>query len=289
MICNDLQSKSGRRVLSVDVVGRGRSSFLQKGDVDGYGYSQYCTDMISLLRKETVGHQTVDWIGTSMGGLIGLTLASSLLNPARLVSSVPIDCSNLPRFRRMVINDIGPFVPREGLSRLLDYVTNHPPSFPNLASLNDYLRKSYRPFGPLTDKEWMHMTLSTAVLDKDFCEEGGNQLLLDDPLLSKSDPNEPLAVRLHFDPCLSRNLAFSNDIDLVSAIWEPIPKHTENGPEVMLIRGMLSDLLTPSTVELMRSSGPGLAHFVEFEGIGHAPALFDPIQVSEIVKFLNSS
>src|SRR5262249_37392178 len=81
-----------RRVGWRDMVGRGKSDWLADGA--GYGYPQYCADMNALIAR--LGVESVDWVGTSMGGLIGLMLAA--------LPGAPI--------RRLVLNDIGPLVPK---------------------------------------------------------------------------------------------------------------------------------------------------------------------------------
>ncbi|MEZ5669509.1 MAG: alpha/beta hydrolase [Alphaproteobacteria bacterium] len=127
---------AGRRVVCPDVVGRGRSMWLT--DPAGYGYPQYCADMAALIARLDV--EAVDWVGTSMGGLIGMFLAAGLRSP----------------IRRLVMNDIGPLIPGAFLGRLAAYV-GKPVRFDTLEQGEAYLREIHAPFGTLTDAQWRHL------------------------------------------------------------------------------------------------------------------------------------
>lgn len=129
------------RVLCPDVVGRGRSQWLAvKAD---YGYPQYCADMAALIARS--GAESVDWVGTSMGGLIGMMLAAQPQSPVR----------------RLAINDVGPFIPKIALERIAAYV-GLPVSFGDIDELETYLRVVAAPFGPLTDDQWRHLAEHSA-------------------------------------------------------------------------------------------------------------------------------
>src|SRR5215470_11982211 len=125
-----------RRVVCPDMAGRGRSDWLADGV--GYGYPQYCADMNALIAR--LGVESVDWVGTSMGGLIGLMLAA--------LPGAPI--------RRLVLNDIGPLVPQAALVRMAGYVGKDP-AFADRAALEAYLRQVHAAFGPLDDADWQHL------------------------------------------------------------------------------------------------------------------------------------
>src|SRR5258708_7287546 len=103
-----------RRVVCPDMAGRGRSGWL--ADAADYGYQQYCADMNALIAR--LGVEAVDWVGTSMGGLIGLMLAAMPESP----------------IRRLVLNDIGPFIPKAALERMAGYVGKDP-AFADRAAL----------------------------------------------------------------------------------------------------------------------------------------------------------
>jgi pimeloyl-ACP methyl ester carboxylesterase len=126
------------RVICPDVAGRGRSQWLN--DPLHYGYPQYIADMTALIAQ--LGVARVDWIGTSMGGLIGMFLAASPTSP----------------IRSLVMNDVGPVLSRAALERIADYV-GADARFGNLAELEAHLRRIHAPFGPLTDAQWRHLAL----------------------------------------------------------------------------------------------------------------------------------
>jgi pimeloyl-ACP methyl ester carboxylesterase len=129
----------GRRVICPDMPGRGMSGWFT--DPALYAVPAYCQALAPLL--EAVGEH--DWVGTSMGGLIGMALAAM---PGS-------------RMRRFVINDIGPFVPVAALLRIRDYLSDRP-EFASLPALEQYLRRIHAPFGPLTDAEWAHLAFHSA-------------------------------------------------------------------------------------------------------------------------------
>ena len=124
------------RVACPDVVGRGASAWLK--DPAQYGYPQYLADITALIARLDVG--SVDWVGTSMGGLIGMSLAALPNSP----------------IRRMVLNDIGPVISKASLQRISDYV-GLDYRFSSLDALERHLRKIHAPFGPLTDAQWRYM------------------------------------------------------------------------------------------------------------------------------------
>jgi pimeloyl-ACP methyl ester carboxylesterase len=126
-----------RRVASVDLVGRGRSDWL--ADKQQYTFATYCGDMVALMAR--LGQETYDWVGTSLGGFIGMFLAAQPNSP----------------IRRLVINDAGAFVPKSAPARMLEYVGIER-SFQSLAEAEKYFREIYKTFGPLTDAQWAELT-----------------------------------------------------------------------------------------------------------------------------------
>jgi pimeloyl-ACP methyl ester carboxylesterase len=125
-----------RLVICPDVVGRGQSDWLR--DPAGYGYPQYCADMTALIAH--IGAEEIDWVGTSMGGLIGMTLAATPNTP----------------IRRLVMNDVGPVIPLQALERIAGYVGKDP-IFEDLQAVEQYLRRVHAPFGRLDDEAWQHL------------------------------------------------------------------------------------------------------------------------------------
>jgi len=133
------------RVVCPDVVGRGRSDWLR--DPKDYTASVYCADMATLLAK--LGAEAVDWVGTSMGGIIGMILASTPASPVR----------------KLVLNDIGCVIPRPALERIAQYVGVEP-TFDSLEALEQAMR-SVSPFGELTTQQWRHLAIHVARQDSD--------------------------------------------------------------------------------------------------------------------------
>lgn len=129
---------SGRHVLCPDMVGRGKSDDLP-GHPENYTYAQYIADITALLASKNI--KEVDWIGTSMGGLIGFSMAA--------VPETPI--------RRFVINDVGPYIPLAALKRIAAYVAMVI-EFADMAQLERHVRQIYAPFGIVGDEDWKHIT-----------------------------------------------------------------------------------------------------------------------------------
>jgi pimeloyl-ACP methyl ester carboxylesterase len=133
----------GYRVVCPDLAGRGESGWL--ADAEGYALPQFSVDMTVLLAR--LGVDRVDWIGTSLGGLIGMVLAG--------LPDTPI--------RRLVINDIGPSIPWPALRRIGDYLRSAPVDFPTFAAAEAYFREILAPFGQLTPEQWGHITKHSVV------------------------------------------------------------------------------------------------------------------------------
>lgn len=235
VLAADLADSMGVRVICPDIVGRGRSGRL--GNPDNYGYPQYLADMAVLLARLDV--EQVDWVGTSMGGLIGMMLAAQPHSP----------------IRRMVINDVGPFIPQQALQRIGDYV-GLDPFFADLGAVEAYLRNRYAGFGALTDAQWRHMAENS------------------------SDAQPGGGFRLAFDPGISRIFRTSaiTDLDLWP-LWSMIRQ------PVLVIRGAQSDLLLAETAERMTREGPRASLYLVPDA-AHAPALMAADQVTAVRDFL---
>ncbi|HEU5235800.1 MAG TPA: alpha/beta hydrolase, partial [Pyrinomonadaceae bacterium] len=103
-----------------------------------YNYAQNLTDMTALIAR--TGAESVDWVGTSMGGLIGMLLAAEANTP----------------IRRTVINDAGPFIPLNALKRIGAYV-GQSLVFDGLEGVEKHMREIYAPFGDLSEDNWRHL------------------------------------------------------------------------------------------------------------------------------------
>ena len=128
---------STHRVLAVDMPGRGESDWL--ADPNDYIFPTYLTTLTALIARS--GAETVDWIGTSMGGLLGIVMAAQPQNP----------------IRKLVVNDVGPTVEPAAIERIRSYFGTDP-TFASFAEIEQYVRTISAPFGRLTDAQWEHMT-----------------------------------------------------------------------------------------------------------------------------------
>lgn len=128
------------RVVCPDIAGRGRSDWL--ADPAGYGIPQYVADMMVLLARLDV--PAVHWFGTSMGGLIGMAIASQKNSP----------------ISRLFLNDVGPLITADSLRRIGEYV-GKAPHFADYAAAEQYIRIVSAPFGSLSDEQWRHLTESS--------------------------------------------------------------------------------------------------------------------------------
>lgn len=227
----------GRYVICPDVVGRGESDWLPRPEL--YAYPQYLADMAALLAR--LGDVEVDWIGTSMGGLIGMMLAAQPHTP----------------IRRLVLNDVGPFIPATALERLKAYVGQYP-HFPTLQEAETYLRYIHAPFGIKTDEDWQALTRTSVRA----LPEGG--------------------YGLAYDPAIGTAFALPvmPDVNLWP-MWDMIRC------PVMVLRGTQSDLLTAETASEMTRRGPR-AQLTEIPGVGHAPALLEAGQIKAVSDFLSA-
>ncbi len=238
-------AEAGCRVVCPDVVGRGDSGWL--ADPAGYGFPQYLADMTVLLAR--LEAETVDWVGTSMGGLIGMMMAAQ---PGTPRAGTPV--------RRLVLNDVGPFLPKAALARIAGYV-GHDPRFADLAAAEAYVRDVHAGFGALADHEWRHLAETSVVAAEGEGEEDG-------------------ALRLRYDPGIGAGFRARpvEDVDLW-AVWDRIVAPS------LVLRGANSGLLLPETAAEMTRRGPR-AELVEIADCGHAPALMEPGQIALVRDWL---
>lgn len=131
------------RVICPDTLGRGLSGWSSNPDRD-YTLEAYADHAVALLT--VLGIERCKWVGTSMGGLLGMNLAAGPLKR---------------RIERLVVNDIGPRPNPAAITRIRAYVTARP-SFANMRELEAFFRQIYLPFGPMTDQEWRVMTDTSA-------------------------------------------------------------------------------------------------------------------------------
>jgi pimeloyl-ACP methyl ester carboxylesterase len=135
---------ASHRVVAVDMPGRGQSDWLA-APAD-YSFPTYLTTLTAVIAA--TGADTVSFVGTSMGGLLGMTLAAQ--------PGTPIS--------RLVINDVGPVVEPAALARIGTYLGTDP-AFPSFAAFEAHLRAVCAPFGPLTHAQWAHLARTSARQD----------------------------------------------------------------------------------------------------------------------------
>lgn len=218
-------------VICPDLPGRGLSDWLPNAAL--YQPLTYVTALATLLA--TLPREVL-WVGTSLGGICGLILAAQGKTP----------------ITRLVLNDIGPFIPQAALARIRDYM-QPPPVFPDRAALEAHLRVIHAPFGVPDDAGWAEMAAAS----------------------SRAVPG---GVTLHYDPMIGAPIRATEplDVDLWS-YWDKITAPT------LTIRGALSDLLLPETLAQMARPG---AQSLVLPDVGHAPALMDEATIAAIGRFL---
>ncbi|GAB1384219.1 alpha/beta hydrolase [Burkholderiales bacterium] len=236
------------RVVCPDVVGRGDSDWLK--EPMGYQFPTYVGDMLTLLgtlaQQAPIGQ--LDWVGTSMGGLIGLMLAGA--------PDLPLP---LP-MRRLVLNDVGPVIEWQALQRIGQYLGKSGP-FESVEAGAARLRELAPGFGPHTDAQW---------------------LALSRPMLR---PAPQGGWRLHYDPAIAVPYAAvtpESSAQGEALLWQLYDQVTA---ETLVLRGADSDLLSAATASAMQARGPR-PRVLEFAGVGHAPTLVADDQVAAVCDFL---
>ncbi len=239
---------SALRVVCPDVVGRGESDWL--ADLMGYQFPTYVADMLAMLgvlqRQAPV--ELFDWVGTSMGGLIGLTLGG--------MPELPLPAP----LRRLVLNDVGPVVEWEALARIGQYLGRFGTA-PTVESAASRMRDISAGFGPHTDEQWM--ALSRPMLRP--AADGG--------------------WRMHYDPAIAvpySQITQEAAAQGEAALWQ---MYDRVQAQTLLLRGADSDLLSAETAQAMQQRGPK-PRCVEFAGVGHAPTLVAPDQLQAVIDFL---
>jgi pimeloyl-ACP methyl ester carboxylesterase len=218
-------------VLCPDLPGRGRSDWLPSPAL--YQPPSYVQALSHLL---TFVERPVFWVGTSLGGICGMLIAAARGQP----------------IRRMVLNDIGLFIPKASLARIASYVGN-PPDFADQTAVETYLRRIHAPFGQLTAAQW-----------SEFASHSTRTLPDGRPAL-------------HYDPAIAQPMQTTEPQDI--NLW-PFWAHIDI--PLLTLRGESSDLLLPETLEQM--SARSQTHTVP--GAGHAPALLDAPTIGTIRAFL---
>jgi pimeloyl-ACP methyl ester carboxylesterase len=213
----------------------------------------YAADMLALLAQlhAQAPMATLDWVGTSMGGLIGMVVCGQ----PGLPMPVPV--------RRLVLNDVGPALQWQAIQRIGAYLgqSGH---FDTLEDAADAMWTISSSFGPHTPEQW---------------------LALSRPMVRPVLPGAQSPLRLHYDPAISIPFKLADEQGAQQGeamLWQ---LYDAIQAETLVLRGAQSDLLSPQTALAMTQRGPR-ARRVEFDGVGHAPTLIAPDQVAAVTNFL---
>lgn len=246
-------SAQGHHVFCPDVVGRGDSSWLK--DSNHYNFDRYVMDLNVLISR--TGASQVDWIGTSMGGIIGIMMASLPNSP----------------IRKLILNDVGPQVPLHSLWQMAKYIGKDP-KFTSKEQAKKHYKTIYAEFGNLSDEQWDQFT------DNSVSEKSPGVFT------SKYDPNIHEfkfkwqdVKELFYNPHKALEGIFF-DVDLW-ALWRKVKC------PVFVIRGAHSKLLLPEHIKKMQKMHSRVEVF-EVQDAGHAPALLEPEHHEKIQAWLGS-
>ncbi len=242
------RSAGDLRVVCADVAGRGASDWLS--DPAGYQVPCYVADLLLVLAalQQRAPLQRLSWVGTSMGGLIGMMIAGQ--------PTLPLPCP----ITRLVLNDVGPQIEWAALARIGAYV-GRPAHFNSIEQAAEALWAASPTFGPHTPEQWL--VLSTPMLKR--APQGGWQL--------------------HYDPAIAeplRGLTAESVAHGAAGLWQ---LYDRIDVPTLLTRGAESDLLSAEVAHAMTQRGPR-ARLVEFAGVGHAPMLVASDQVDCVASFL---
>ena len=249
------------RVVCPDVVGRGLSDRLANPAF--YAVPQYAADMVNLVDR--LQPSELHWVGTSMGGLIGLAFAGALamarvhqqtLTPAQHYSDLP---STGVRLDRLVLNDVGPHLEPVSLERIGQYV-GEAIEFASFQEAVQYVKKTAASFGPHTKAQWEELTRYT------YIEQNGRWIKHSDVGLAAPFQSRTPEVAAQGEQYLW---------SAYSSVQTPI----------LILRGAESDLLSKQTLQQMLERNPQ-AKSHEFSGVGHAPTLMNDDQVKVVTDFI---
>lgn len=231
------------RVVCPDVVGRGRSQWLAP---EHYQVPQYVADMVSLLAR--LRALRLGWVGTSMGGLIGMALGG--------LRDSPVDA--------LVINDIGPAIAESGLRRIASSVGQRM-RFDDLEQAADHLWSLSRGFGRHSREDWLELCRPMLVEHP----QGGLRLHYDPAIM------QGFAALAAGDAAQ----AVAAGEQAMWALYDQVRAAT------LVLRGADSDILSASTAQAMRARGPR-AELIEWPEVGHAPTLMSEAQIQPVQGFL---
>ncbi len=241
---------AGIRVVCPDLVGRGQSDWLK--DPLLYQPATYVADMLSMLAQLSAqaAIQKLDWVGTSMGGMIGMVLCGQPSLPL----PVPV--------RRLVLNDVGPVIEFESIRRISGYL-GKTGRFESLQQAAAALWAISGSFGPHTPQQWLALSRH----------------------MVRPHAAEPGLLTLHYDPAIAEVVRAATAETVAQGEQMLWAMYDQIRAETLLLRGAHSDLLSSATAGEMTRRGPK-ARLVEFAGVGHAPTLVLEPQTSAVCDFL---
>jgi pimeloyl-ACP methyl ester carboxylesterase len=222
------------RVICPDVVGRGDSDWLK--NPMQYAIPTYAADMVTLIARLDV--ESVHWVGTSMGGLIGMMLAA--------LPDTPIS--------RMVLNDVGPVVTAVSLERIGAYV-GKAPRLPSIEAAEQLVRLVSAPFGPHTDAQWRFLTEHVVRREAD-----GAYRMHYDPAIAvpfnAGAPHKDMALWSFWDAMRCPTMAIRGEhSDLLTR--ETLAQMAARGPRAKTVElagiGHAPTLMQPDQIALVRA------------------------------------
>jgi pimeloyl-ACP methyl ester carboxylesterase len=235
------------RVICPDAIGRGLSQW------SPLPAQEYCLAFYARIAAELLdmlGIEQAHWVGTSMGGAIGMLCTAALSQPQLK-----------GRIRSLVLNDNAPELAQPAIERIKAYAGS-PPAFATVVELEAFFRQVYRPYGQLSDTQWRRLT------------ETSTRRLPDG------------RVTPHYDPAMVQQFTHHPDDYL---IWEhydaiAVPVLMLRGAESDLV---LAE--TVERMRLRGPGARGLLQVIEVPGCGHAPALNVASQLDPVVRFLDAA
>lgn len=233
------------RVICPDMIGRGLSQWSPLPE------AEYCLKFYASIAAALFDQLNIDqahWVGTSMGGAIGMVCASGLFEP-----------SLKKRMLSLTLNDTAPQVADAAITRIRSYAGN-PPAFDTVLELEAFFRTVYKPYGFLSDAQWRRLTETS----------------------TRRLPNG--RVTPHYDPAMVQQFICHPDDYLIWDHYDAIniPVLCLRGAESDLV------LRETTQEMMQRGPGLlNLTQVVEIEACGHAPALNVPEQLALVSGFVN--
>ena len=238
-LAKELSENHNYRVIAIDMPGRGRSEYLP--DAKLYNYENYRIATLGLLKQLEL--KNIDYIGSSMGGILSMYMAN-----------------NQPYlFNKLILNDVGTFLPKNPLARIARY-TSVFPTFVDFDQAKVHIKTKLAHFGIKSEDNWDYITKHSVHLNNE------NRLELD------------------YDLKVTESLKIFNsedayDVDF-SKLWQKVKYK-----KLLILRGKKSDLFThENALEMINSKDN--ASLIEFEDTGHAPALMEKEQLDKVVNWL---